>query len=114
MIIIQVTGEQLSSMMQEAVRQGIADYSKLLSASKESDRWLSAEELRDYIPGRPSITTIYGYVQRRQIPFKRVANKRLAFLKSEIDAWLQSQHRKTQSELSATAEQYLSSTRKRK
>jgi excisionase family DNA binding protein len=52
-----------------------------------SDRWLSIEELQDYLPGRPSITTLYGKVQRNEIPFHKMG-KRLIFRQSEIETWL--------------------------
>lgn len=69
------------------------------------DRWFSIEELSEYLPGHPAVTTLYGKVQRREIPFNR-KGKRLSFLKSEIDSWLQSGRVKTSAELSVTAEQH--------
>lgn len=75
------------------------------------DRWLSIEQLADYLPGRPAITTIYGKVQRREIPHKRMG-KRLVFLQSEIDQWLEAKHVKTSSELATSAQQHISPNRK--
>src|ERR687885_2442241 len=69
------------------------------------DRWLSIEELSEYLPGHPAVTTLYGKVQRREIPFIR-KGKRLVFKQSEIDSWLQSGRVKTSAELSALAGQH--------
>lgn len=113
MIITPLDGEQLSKLMQDAVRQGLFEYSKDQSNNVKTDRWLSVEELRDYLPGKPAVTTLYRKVQRREIPFKRMS-KRLVFLQSDVDQWLQGKHCKTQDEINATAEQYLLSTKKRK
>jgi excisionase family DNA binding protein len=64
----------------------------------ESDRWLSIEELCEYLPGHPAKVTIYGKVQRREIPHRKVG-KRLVFSKKEIDQWLGVQGRRTASDL---------------
>lgn len=112
MIFIQLSEEQLNQMMQSAVREGIAQAASINTSQSLLDVWLSIEELRDYLPGKPAITTLYGKVQRREIPFKRMG-KRLVFLRSEIDHWLKGQHRRASTEISTSSEQYLSSTRKR-
>ncbi|GAB3719815.1 hypothetical protein GCM10027592_63450 [Spirosoma flavus] len=113
MLITSLTGDQLSQMMQDAVRQGIADYVTRQSTNVETNRWFSIEELSNYLPGNPAVTTLYGKVQRREIPHKKMG-KRLVFLKSEIDQWLKEQHRKSRSEINTSAEQYVSSTSTRK
>lgn len=77
------------------------------------DRWFSIEELSEYLPGKPAVTTLYGRVQRREIPFVR-NGKRLVFRQSDIDSWLQSGRVKTASELSELADQHLSSKAQRK
>lgn len=76
------------------------------------DRWFSIEELSDYLPGHPAVTTLYGKVQRREIPFSR-KGKRLAFRQSDIDEWLQSGRVKTSAELDVAANQYLSMSKKK-
>ncbi|GAB4035255.1 helix-turn-helix domain-containing protein [Spirosoma gilvum] len=68
-----------------------------------ADRWLNIKELSDYLPGKPAITTIYGKVQRREIPFFR-EGKNLFFLQSQIDLWLASKRSKTALELAEVAE----------
>ncbi len=70
------------------------------------NRWLSIEQLCEYLPGNPAKATIYTKVQKRTIPHKKVA-KRLVFHKGEIDEWLMSQSRKTVNEISQEVEQNL-------
>lgn len=62
------------------------------------DRWLSLDELCDYLPDKPSKATVYGWVNQRIIPYHKTT-KRLSFLKSEIDAWIANARRKTAEEL---------------
>ena len=66
------------------------------------DEWLSVDQLRNYLPGRPATATIYAKVQKAEIPFRKTG-KRLTFLKSEIDAWLNSRKGKTLDEVKADA-----------
>lgn len=76
------------------------------TAEQPTDRWFSIDELCEYLPGKPAKATIYGKVHLREIPHKKFG-KRLAFLKSEIDSWLNSKGRKTVSEIEAEATSYL-------
>ena len=76
------------------------------TVEQPTDRWLSIDELCEYLPGKPAKATIYGKVHLREIPHKKFG-KRLAFLKSEIDQYLNSKGRKTVSEIEAEATKYL-------
>jgi len=49
--------------------------------------WLNVDELLDYLPDKPALSTVYGWVGHKQIPFYK-SGKKLRFLKSEIDKWL--------------------------
>ena len=69
----------------------------------ETDCWFTIAELCDDLPGKPAKATIYGKVQRREIPHKKFG-KRLAFLKSEIDLWLKNHSRQTNEEIKEEAE----------
>lgn len=57
--------------------------------SKNSVKWLSLNDLCNYLPSHPSKSTIYQKVSRREIPFNKDGS-RLIFQKSKIDQWLQS------------------------
>lgn len=53
----------------------------------EPDRWFDIDELRAYLPEKPSKAAIYEKVKEKAIPFEK-PNKKLIFLKSKIDLWL--------------------------
>jgi len=69
-----------------------------ITSKKEQNKWFSIDELCEYLPGKPTKAYIYTKVHRREIPHKKVG-KRLVFLKSDIDEWLNAQNRKTISEI---------------
>ncbi len=104
-----ITFDQLPAYVYQLGRK-VDDLTALLRSQNErdqsaSDRWFSIEELSEYLPGHPAVTTLYGKVQRREIPFSR-KGKRLAFRQSEIDVWLQSGRVKTTAELNTVAEHH--------
>lgn len=71
-------------------------------------KWFSLPELCEYLPGKPSRPTIYGYVAANTIPFhKTPGSRRLRFKKSEIDAWLEQGSKKTISQIEDETDQYL-------
>ncbi|SOD98054.1 helix-turn-helix domain-containing protein [Spirosoma fluviale] len=110
-----ITFDQLPAFVVDLGRK-VDDLTALLRSQSERghsipDRWFSIEELSEYLPGHPAVTTLYGKVQRREIPFSR-KGKRLAFRQSDIDLWLQSGRVKTSAEIDAQAEHYLSNQRK--
>jgi len=76
--------------------------------SKQTDEWFNIDELRKYLPDHPARATIYGWVSTRQIPHHK-GEKKLRFLKSEIDKWLLSGKRKSENELQTEAAEYLNS-----
>lgn len=105
----QISFDQLPAFVFELGRK-VDDLTALLRLQSDrnssvTDRWFSIEELSEYLPGKPAVTTLYGKVQRREIPFSR-NGKRLVFLQSDIDSWLQSGRVKTAAELTTVAEQY--------
>ena len=68
--------------------------------------WMDLEALIAYDPEKRAKTTFYAYVKRRQIPFHK-RGKKIIFLRSEIDNWLKHGRQKTDTEISAEAENYL-------
>ena len=58
-----------------------------------------------------SVPTLYGYVQRNEIPFYKKGN-RLKFFKTEIIDWIKTGKQKTLKELEAEADMCLSNIRK--
>lgn len=97
-------GEQLKKInnLLEVMTQG---------TTQADDKRMTVEELCEYLPGGLSKLTVYGYVQRREIPFAR-SGKRLFFLKSEIDEWLRTKQVKTSADLHEVAQNHLPFTKK--
>ena len=73
-----------------------------------SDRWFNLQELCEYLPDRPAKQTVYGWIGQHAVPYHK-KGKKLQFLKSEIDAWLKSDKRKTAAELHAEAVLFVNS-----
>lgn len=74
----------------------------------EPDRWFDLDELVAYDPHKRSKSTFYRYTREHTIPFhKGDQNRKLIFLKSEIDRWLKQGRHKTLAEISAEADTYL-------
>lgn len=59
-----------------------------------------------------SLPTLYGYVQRNEIPFYKKGN-RLKFFKSEIIDWIKTGKQKTLKEVEADTDEFLSNRRKK-
>jgi len=75
-------------------------------AQPEPDRWFNLDEFCQYHPDKPSKYTAYGWVHENRVPYHK-SEKKLRFLKSEIDAWLLRGRVKTLAEAGAEAEAYL-------
>lgn len=75
-----------------------------------ADRWFNLQELCEYLPDRPARQTVYGWIGQHAIPYHK-KGKKLQFLKSEIDAWLRTDKRKTAAELQAEAIQFINAKR---
>jgi hypothetical protein len=79
--------------------------------TKEVDQWFDLTELCNYLPDRPAKATVYGWIHSSLIPCHK-GQKRLRFLKSEIDTWLMEGRKKTLLQIAGETDQYL--TRKAK
>ncbi|MGN6296310.1 MAG: helix-turn-helix transcriptional regulator [Ginsengibacter sp.] len=107
-----ITFDQLPLAVTE-IRNELYLIKKLLTEKRSAptekkSEWLSLPELCEYLPGKPSKPTIYGYVATSKIPFHRNPGSRiLRFKKSEIDAWLELGSNKTASRIESETDQYL-------
>jgi hypothetical protein len=72
----------------------------------EADQWFDLSQLCDYLPDKPARSTVYGYVHFGKIPCHK-GQKKLRFLKSEIDTWLKEGKQKTFAETASEADQYI-------
>ncbi len=76
----------------EAVHELHLKIDKLLSQNRankqpEQDKFLTIEELIDFLPEKPAKQTIYGWVNDRLVPYEK-HGKRLYFRLSSINNWL--------------------------
>lgn len=76
------------------------------------DPWMDLNELCYYLPDKPKKATIYGWVQSGVLPYHK-GQKKLRFLKSEIDNWLKEGKRKTVAEIEDEVHTYLVLPKKR-
>ena len=72
----------------------------------DPDCWFDLNELCEYLPDKPAKATVYGWVHNCLIPCHK-GQKKLRFLKSEINQWLKTGKQKTVAEISDEADQYL-------
>jgi len=72
----------------------------------ERDQILTVQEAADFL--NLSTPTIYGYVQRAEIPVCK-RTKRLYFSKQQLIDWIKEGQRKTVSEIETETDQFLSS-----
>lgn len=100
---IVLTKDELVEIIEDTVQRtlkgqradGLVDN---IDANTNQDRWLSIEDLMDYIPSHPSKQTIYRWTMSKYIPYHK-RGKSLQFKKSEIDQWLDDAKRKTTDEI---------------
>ncbi|GAB3969557.1 helix-turn-helix domain-containing protein [Spirosoma terrae] len=109
---IPLTFEQLPAYVYQLGRK-LDDLSNLLRSQSEGNQTLKPlhfdiHELCEYLPDKPAVTTVYGLVQRREIPFGR-RGKKLIFFQSDIDLWLATKKSKTANEISGLADQHKTS-----
>jgi excisionase family DNA binding protein len=70
-----------------------------------TEQWFDVVGTCNYLPDKPKIATVYGWVSAGKIPVHK-GGKKLRFLKSEIDEWLKQGKKMTIAESSLKAEQY--------
>ena len=104
--ITQITPFELETLIENSIK-------KVLSTQQNeqptgTDRWFDLKELCNYHPDKPKPATVYGWVFAGKIPVNK-GEKKLRFLKSEIDEWLKQGRKMTVAESSLRAEQYLKS-----
>lgn len=110
--MLEITFENLPSAVSQ-IHSKLDNLERLLAQinilqQPEPDRWFDITELSGYLPDKPSIPTIYGRVHSNTIPFhKSPGQKKLRFLKSEIDDWLKSGRKKTLAETASEANSYI-------
>jgi len=68
--------------------------------------WFDLPQLCHYLPDKPAKATVYGWISKSKIPHNK-SEKKLRFLKSDIDAWLGQGRKKTLDEIAGDAYKFL-------
>lgn len=79
----------------------------------KEEKWFNLKELCAYLPTHPSVQTVYGWTSANLIPFHK-QGKRITFLKSEIDEWLNADRRKSVDDLAKEAQAFIESKKQMK
>ena len=91
---------------------------RMLQANKPEpvqpeNEWLNIDELREYIPSKPARQTVYGWINRKAIPYHK-NGKKVYFSRVEIDEWLRHGAKRVNDEIGKEVDQYLSGQKKRR
>ncbi len=111
-----ITFDQMPQMVSE-LKQEISGLKTLIrnlidvASPASEDRWMNIDELRAYHPDHPARPTIYEWVGKKLVPVHK-DGKKLRFLKSEIDEWLNGGRAKTRVELEQEAREYVQSRKR--
>jgi predicted DNA-binding transcriptional regulator AlpA len=106
-VLISLSLLELQSLIIDCVNRCLK-YHEITNTAQpiESDRWLDINELCSYLPDKPTKATVYSWVHQGIIPNHK-GNKKLSFLKSEIDTWLKQRKRKSFLEVQKEAEEFI-------
>lgn len=92
----------------------VGEIKRILLQSKDhfhqEDRLLNVKEAASFL--ELSVPTVYGYVQRKQIPVMK-KHKRLYFSKKELTDWIKSVRKKTVSEIQEEVDLSLAGKRRK-
>lgn len=103
MIILQLDSEQLSSLIQNAVRNVMGDAPNQ-TTQPETDELLTVQDTAKFLS--LSVPTIYGLIHKGELPVMK-RSKRCYFSKIELINYLKQGKRKTFAETASEADQYL-------
>ena len=103
MVIIQLDSEQLSALVQNAVRKAISETTQQ-TGNPETDKLLTIKQAAELIT--LSVPTVYGLVSRKEIPVSK-RGKRLYFSKFELTDWIKAGRKLTTAEIDSKAEQFI-------
>lgn len=93
---------EIKNMISDLCLQRDADNSQ----QDNSESWLTVEDLCEYLPEHPTKQTIYNWIAKNEIPYYK-KNRRIRFLKSEIEQWLLIDKKKSASEIRSDILEYV-------
>jgi predicted DNA-binding transcriptional regulator AlpA len=103
-MIISITPSELQTLIIDSVKAVLDHYSP--QTADPANQWLNIDELLTYHPERPAKQTVYQWLSAGTIPAHK-KEKKVYFLKSEIDEWLASSKRITKQIAADEANDYL-------
>ncbi|MBK0403879.1 helix-turn-helix domain-containing protein [Adhaeribacter sp. BT258] len=103
MVILQLTGEQLTGIIENAVRTALTG--QVQQPAPDTDEMLTVDQAAGFLS--LGTATIYSMVSRKEIPYMKPNGKRLYFSKQELTDWLKSGRKKTNAEIATDAGNYL-------
>lgn len=110
MTIIQLTGEQLSDLIQSSVRTALKESpAKQADPTEQPEKLLNVQEAAQFLS--LTVPTIYSKVSRKELPVMK-RSKRLYFSSKELIAYLKGGRKMSNAEIEAEAEAYLTKSRK--
>lgn len=80
-------------------------------ANEQAKQWLDLNDLIQYDPEKRTKPTWYSKISKGEVPYHK-RGKKVYFLKAEIDNWLKSGKQKSNAEIEAEAEAYLSNNKR--
>lgn len=112
MLIVQLDGDQLSGLLENAFRKVIAEI-PLQPPQPEPDTLLTVEGVSKFL--HLSIPTIYSKISKKELPvIKNPGSKRCYFSRVELVDYLKVGRQKTSTEIEKEAEKYLEKPEQKK
>ena len=105
MVILQIDSEQLSDLIQNAVRKVISENPSQQNQS-DQEQLLTVQEAAEFLS--LSVPTIYSLISKGELPVMK-RSKRCYFSKIELMNYLKLGRKKSNTEISEEADNYLKS-----
>jgi predicted DNA-binding transcriptional regulator AlpA len=113
LVLSQIDTDVLIASISKKVTSDVIEALRTVQkTTEEAKQWLDLNELIEYDPEKRTKATWYSKISKGEVPYHK-GKKKVFFLKSEIDNWLKSGKQKTNIEIEAEAEAFLSNNKKR-
>lgn len=110
MIIVQLDSEQLSNLIQSSVRKVLKETPpQTVEPTEQPEQLLTVQEAAQFL--NLTVPTIYSKVSKGELPVMK-RSKRLYFSSTELMEYIKEGRKKSNAEIEAEAEAYLSNNKK--
>ena len=110
-VFISLPIEDLQTVIIDCVNACLRNSKQEQTPTEQPEKWLDLNELIEYDPEKRTKPTWYSKISKGEVPYHK-RGKKVYFLKSEIDEWLKAGKCKSNAEIEAEAEAYLSNNKK--